>query len=87
MPSGERFECRARQAILAAAHAANVLMPYSCRSGQCGACLGRLIEGEVYYPDGQPDALSDALRDKGFALFCSARAASDLVIEQLPPEF
>jgi CDP-4-dehydro-6-deoxyglucose reductase len=73
--------------VLNAAHAANILIPYSCRSGQCGSCRGRLIEGEVTYPGGQPDALSEAEAESGFALFCSAHAQSDLVIELLPPDF
>jgi len=69
------------------AHAANILISYSCRSGQCGSCLGRLIAGEVSYPDGQPDALSQAQREQGYALFCSAYAVSDLIIELVQPEF
>jgi len=69
------------------AHAANILISYSCRSGQCGSCLGRLIAGEVSYQDGQPDALSQAQREQGYALFCSAYAASDLIIELVQPEF
>jgi CDP-4-dehydro-6-deoxyglucose reductase len=69
------------------AHAANILISYSCRSGQCGSCLGRLIAGEVSYPDGQPDALNQAQREQGYALFCSAYAASDLIIELVQPEF
>ena len=70
--------------MLNAAHAANVLIPYSCRSGQCGSCRGRLIEGEVTYPEGPPDALSSADQDAGYVLFCSAYAVSDLVIELCP---
>jgi CDP-4-dehydro-6-deoxyglucose reductase len=69
------------------AHAANILISYSCRSGQCGSCLGRLITGEVSYPDGPPDALSQAQREQGYALFCSAYAVSDLIIELVQPEF
>ena len=87
LPSGERFACKAQQSVLNAAHAANILIPYSCRSGQCGSCRGKLIEGEVSYPQGPPDALSVAERDSGYALFCSAFAISDLTIELLPADF
>jgi CDP-4-dehydro-6-deoxyglucose reductase, E3 len=69
------------------AHAANILISYSCRSGQCGSCLGRLIAGKVSYPHRQPDALSRAQREQGYALFCSAYAVSDLIIELVQPEF
>jgi CDP-4-dehydro-6-deoxyglucose reductase len=87
LPGGEQFGCAPLQPILDAAHAANILISYSCRSGQCGSCLGRLIEGEVSYPRGQPDALNAQQARDGYALFCSAVAKSDLVIELLQPVF
>jgi CDP-4-dehydro-6-deoxyglucose reductase len=73
--------------VLNAAHAANILISYSCRSGRCGSCLGRLIEGEVEYPRGLPDALSAEQHDCGYALFCSAYAVSNLTIELMQPDF
>lgn len=87
LPDGEQFDCAAGQPILTGAHAADVLISYSCRSGQCGSCLGRLLAGEVTYPRGQPDALSTQQRDAGYALFCSAYAVSNLTIELIQPEF
>ena len=87
LPAEERFDCAPNQPILNAAHAANVLISYSCRSGRCGSCIGRVIAGEVTYPQGQPEALSVGQSDAGFALFCSAYALSDLTIELLQPEF
>jgi len=96
LPTGEQFDCPAQQSILSAAHAANILVSSSCRSGQCGSCLGKLLSGEIEYPEGLPDALSqqqhaDALSQQqhaaGFALFCSAHATSDLVIELTEAEF
>jgi CDP-4-dehydro-6-deoxyglucose reductase len=87
MPTGEQFDCPAQKSILAAAHAANILISYSCRSGQCGSCLGKLLSGEIEYPKGLPDALDQQQHAAGYALFCSAQAASDLVIELIKPEF
>ena len=81
MPSGEVFECPPDKPILAAAHAANILISSSCRSGQCGSCLGKVISGIVEYPNGLPEALEQRQHEEGFTLFCSARPASDLVIE------
>jgi CDP-4-dehydro-6-deoxyglucose reductase len=86
-PGGEQFNCGAQQSILLGAHAANVLISYSCRSGQCGSCLGRLLAGKVSYPRGQPAALSREQQEEGYALFCSAYAVSDLTIELIQPEF
>ncbi len=79
------FECAADRALLDAAHAANLLFPYSCRGGRCGTCRGRLHSGEVFYPDGVPEALDPQQMESGFALFCSARPASDLTIELATP--
>ena len=70
--------------MLNAAHAADVLIPSSCRNGQCGSCRGKLHSGSVHYPKGLPDALSEAEEQAGYALFCSAFADSDLVIELSP---
>jgi CDP-4-dehydro-6-deoxyglucose reductase len=85
MPSGEQFNCPAQVSILSAAHAANILISYSCRGGQCGSCMGKVLEGEINYPKGQPDAITVAETDAGYALFCSAFARSDLTIELLRP--
>ena len=87
MPGGERFACPADKPILNAAHAANILISYSCRSGQCGSCMGRVIAGEISYPKGLPLAINAAEAKAGQALFCSAYATSDLIIEIIKPEF
>lgn len=72
--------------MLSAAHAANILMPYSCRGGRCGSCRGRVISGEIDYPAGPPEGLSAKEMEAGFALFCSAHPRSDLTIELAQPE-
>ena len=87
LPSGEQFDCAENTPILNAAHAANVLISYSCRSGQCGSCIGKLVSGEIAYPGGLPDAISSDDADAGYALFCSAVAHSDLTIELVAPAF
>ena len=86
-PGGETFACPADRPILNAAHASNILIAYSCRGGQCGTCRGKLLSGRVEYPQGLPPALDRSDADAGYVLFCSARAASDLTIELLAPDF
>ena len=86
LPSGERFECPADKLILDAAHAADILIAYSCRSGQCRSCIGRVLDGEISYPNGLPPAISEPESLSGLVLFCSAVAVSDLTIELLAPE-
>jgi len=49
--------------------------------------MGRVIAGEITYPQGLPDAINAAEAKAGQALFCSAYAQSDLVIEITKPEF
>lgn len=60
---------------------AGVNLPYSCRGGACGACKGKVIEGEVDH-NGSPEAVfTHAERVLGMALFCTAKPLGDLVIE------
>ncbi|MCS4503148.1 CDP-6-deoxy-delta-3,4-glucoseen reductase [Arhodomonas aquaeolei] len=69
------------EAVLSAALRHGLILPYSCRGGTCGTCMGKVVEGRVSYPDGRPPALSEAEEAVGQALFCQARADSDLAIE------
>jgi len=79
-PSGHEFDVKNDESILDAAIRQGVHLPYGCRNGKCGKCLGKVIQGEVSYSE-QPKALSNADKATGMAIFCQARAATDLVIE------
>ncbi len=79
--SGHTFEVRPSQTVLEAAIAAGINLPYGCRNGACGACKGRILTGKVMHDDYQGNALTDAERDAGMALFCCARPLEDVVIE------
>lgn len=50
-------------------------LPFSCRSGYCGTCQCRIVEGEVRY---EYAPLCDA--PPGHALLCCARPASPTLI-------
>ncbi|MEE9351663.1 MAG: CDP-6-deoxy-delta-3,4-glucoseen reductase [Thiotrichaceae bacterium] len=80
-PSGHTIEVEKQEPILDAALRKGVSFPYGCRSGVCGTCLGKVLEGKVSYPDGLPMGLSDDDHEKGSALFCQAVPESDLLIE------
>ena len=80
-PSGHVYKISAYQTVLEAAIDAGYNLPYGCRNGACGACKGKLVSGEVDYGEYQGNALTDAEKDAGLALFCCARPQSDLVIE------
>ena len=80
-PSGHSFNVESDETILDAGLRQGHALPYGCRDGACGACLGKLISGQVNYPDGQPIALTDTDEAQGMAVFCQAHAQSNLVIE------
>lgn len=84
-PSGHQFSVEAGEAILDAALRQGITLPYGCRNGACGACLGQLESGDVIYPDGEPRALNAEAKAQGKAVFCQARAGSDLVIQVREP--
>ncbi|MES2552453.1 MAG: CDP-6-deoxy-delta-3,4-glucoseen reductase [Pseudomonadota bacterium] len=80
-PSGHVYKISAYQTVLEAAIDAGYNLPYGCRNGACGACKGKIVSGEVDYGEHQGNALTDAEKEAGLALFCCARPQSDLVIE------
>lgn len=69
------------QTVLDAALADGLMLKHSCRTGTCGSCKGRVLSGEVDHADSPLEVLSEAERTQGLALFCCARARSDLVID------
>jgi CDP-4-dehydro-6-deoxyglucose reductase len=75
------FDVAPGQSLLDAALAASLNLPHSCKGGNCGSCRARLLQGEIYYPNGPPLGLSDAEVIDGFVLLCQARARTDLCIE------
>ena len=78
-PGGQQFTCDENIPLLTAAIRANVLMPYSCRSGRC-TCRGQVESGSYEYVNGQPEAINEQESAEGWALFCSAYPRSDMSI-------
>jgi CDP-4-dehydro-6-deoxyglucose reductase len=74
------------QNVLAAALAAGIALPYSCRAGRCATCKARLIDGVIEYPDGKlPPGIVATEAAKGEVLLCQARPRSDLrVLTRIP---
>ncbi|MCK5896932.1 MAG: CDP-6-deoxy-delta-3,4-glucoseen reductase [Cocleimonas sp.] len=80
-PSGHLFTVEKDELILDAALRQGISFPYGCRSGTCCNCLGKVISGDITYPNGLPLSLSEEDHKEGQALFCSATATSSLEIE------
>ena len=80
-PSNHVFTCNEGETVLAAALREGFTLPYGCRNGACGACKGKILEGNVDYGNPQPYVLAEFEKNAGLALFCQARPLTDLVIE------
>ncbi len=80
-PSDHEFWMEAGEAVLDAALRAGCPLPYGCRNGACGACMGKVLQGEICYQGETPQAIDPQQQAEGKALFCQARPLGDLVIE------
>jgi CDP-4-dehydro-6-deoxyglucose reductase len=67
--------------VLEAGLAASMNLPRGCKTGNCGACRVRLLEGRIRYPHGRPAGLGEREIADGFVLLCQAHADSDLILE------
>jgi 2Fe-2S type ferredoxin len=76
-------ECPKDTYILDAGLDAGLDLPYTCRGGICGACVGRVTSGSVDQSD--IDDLSFTIdadeQAKGMALICMSRPLEDCTIE------
>ena len=79
-PSEHQFYVESNETVLDAALRQGVNLCYGCRNGACGACMGKVLQGNLHY-DEDPVALSDDDKADNMALFCSAKPDSDLTIE------
>ena len=80
-PSNHQFQASPDQSILDAALAAGIVLPYSCKSGACSTCKGKVISGEFEAGESPAQILSPEEIEQGITLFCQVHARSDMVIE------
>lgn len=80
-PSNRQFTVEPDETILQAAMRHGITLPYGCRNGACGACKGKVLEGELDYGQYAAHILPDYEKKLGLALFCQARPRSDVVLE------
>lgn len=77
--SGHTFEVEPDETMLTAALRANIHLAHDCKSGTCGTCRYKLIEGSFRYEE-PPMGLSPEEEAEGYALACQTRPESDLVV-------
>lgn len=80
-PGGHRVRVPPGENILAAALAAGIAIPHSCRAGRCASCKSRLISGSIDYPRGTPPGITAAEIARGEVLLCQAQPRSALTVE------
>ncbi|MEW5981934.1 MAG: iron-sulfur cluster-binding domain-containing protein [Acidobacteriota bacterium] len=74
----QRVTVSGHQTLLDAAEAAGVPMESLCRSGVCGTCRARLVDGDVRCTS---DALGEREREDGWILPCVSWARSDVTLD------
>jgi ferredoxin-NADP reductase/mono/diheme cytochrome c family protein len=77
--SNKRAAIFAGQSLLEVAEANGIEIPYSCRQGQCGTCVARLLQGEIQMD--HEDGLDPALKAQGYVLTCVARAQGEVRLD------
>lgn len=81
-PSGLHCAAAPGQTILAAAEAAGIVLPSSCRNGTCRTCLCKLEQGTVAYLVAWPGLSADE-KAEGLILPCVAVPGSNLRLAAL----
>jgi ferredoxin-NADP reductase/mono/diheme cytochrome c family protein len=65
--------------ILEIAEMNGVAIPFSCRQGQCGTCVTRLIKGQVSMET--ENGLDPVLKREGYILTCVTQADTDISLD------
>jgi ferredoxin len=66
--------------VLDAAEGAGLKLPFGCRTGACGTCTGRLLDGKVAH-ERPPRALKAHHLDDNYVLTCIAVPDGDCTVE------
>jgi glycine betaine catabolism B len=79
--SDKTVACDGEESVLEVAEAQGVKIRSSCRSGNCGTCKKRKIEGTVKMSDFDPEALEESEQADGYILTCISFPQSRVVID------
>lgn len=81
LPSGREFDAEKTETVLDAALRSGIALNYSCNTGACGGCGGRIVTGQVRETQHHDFKFSTAQKADGHVLLCICAAESDLEIE------
>ena len=79
-PSAHVFTVNEAQTLLEGALAEGIMLRHSCREGTCGTCKGKVLSGQIDHADSDTEVLTQEEREQGYALFCRAKACSNVQI-------
>jgi glycine betaine catabolism B len=79
--SGQNVACDGEESVLEVAESQGIKIRSSCRSGNCGTCKKRKVEGKVRMVDFDPEALEESEQEEGFILTCIAFPQNRVVID------
>ncbi len=74
------YECREEQDLLGQAILARVPFSVACRSGGCGICKIKVIDGRYQRGICSKKTLPDEERENNYSLACKTYPKSDMVI-------
>lgn len=77
--SGAHFDSESNETLLDAATRANITLAYSCRTGRCGSCKCRALNGESAALH-EEQGLTEAEKSAGWILSCVRTATTDLTL-------
>ena len=80
-----KLSASANETVLTAIERAGIKAPSRCRSGECGWCRSRMLEGSVFIPQ-ENELRRWADKEYGYIHPCSSFPTSDIVLE-VPSEF
>jgi glycine betaine catabolism B len=79
--SGQNVSCDGEESVLEVAESQGVKIRSSCRSGNCGTCKKRKLEGTVRMSAFDPEALEESEQEEGFILTCVAFPQGRVVMD------
>ena len=80
-----KLSASANETVLTAIERAGIKAPSRCRSGECGWCRSRMLQGSVFIPQ-ENELRRWADKEYGYIHPCSSFPTSDIVLE-VPGEF